>query len=61
MFDDTFLHDAANESDQVRVVLFLDIRRKMPFYLQLLNLIVLGIAYRDPSIKNIQKYARIRR
>ena len=24
LFDDTFLHDAANETDQVRVVLFLD-------------------------------------
>ncbi len=28
LFDDTFLHDAANESDQVRVVLFLDVARK---------------------------------
>ncbi|HEY8253093.1 MAG TPA: aspartyl/asparaginyl beta-hydroxylase domain-containing protein, partial [Rhizomicrobium sp.] len=37
LFDDTFLHDAANESDQVRVVLFLDLARRMPWPLALLN------------------------
>ena len=30
MFDDTFVHEVANNSDQDRLVLFLDIERKNP-------------------------------
>ena len=30
IFDDNYLHDAANESDEVRVVLWLDMRRPCP-------------------------------
>ena len=30
LFDDTFLHDAKNESDEVRVVLYLELLRRMP-------------------------------
>ena len=29
VFDDTYMHEAFNDSDRVRVVLFLDVRRKM--------------------------------
>jgi aspartyl/asparaginyl beta-hydroxylase (cupin superfamily) len=29
LFDDTFLHDAANDSDEVRIVLWLDVVRRM--------------------------------
>lgn len=36
-FDDTFPHYAANESDQRRVVLFIDILRKYPFPFNHLN------------------------
>ena len=55
VFDDNYLHDAANESDQIRVVLWLDMRRPMPFYLQPLNRLVLFIAHRDKSIRKIQR------
>jgi ornithine lipid ester-linked acyl 2-hydroxylase len=59
LFDDTFLHEAANESDEVRVVLFLDVARKMPWYLSLLNRLFLEIAHMDASIRQIRTNARI--
>ncbi|HXX67838.1 MAG TPA: aspartyl/asparaginyl beta-hydroxylase domain-containing protein [Polyangiaceae bacterium] len=59
MFDDTFLHDANNGSDEVRVVLWLDIRRKMPAYLNALNTTLLEIAHRAPSIAAVRKNAVI--
>ena len=59
IFDDTFLHDASNESDEVRVVMWLDIRRKLPFYLQLFNIFCLWIAHRDKSVRKIRDHARI--
>ncbi|MEO8300749.1 MAG: aspartyl/asparaginyl beta-hydroxylase domain-containing protein [Rhizomicrobium sp.] len=60
LFDDTFLHDAANETDQVRVVLFLDVARKMPWGLSLLNRLFLWIAHQDKSVREIRANARIR-
>ena len=60
LFDDTFLHDAANESDQVRVVLFLDLARKMPWPLALLNQLFLWIAHQDKSVREIRANAKIK-
>ena len=60
LFDDTFLHDAANETDQVRVVLFLDVARKMPWPLSLLNRLFLWIAHKDKSVREIRRNATIR-
>ena len=59
MFDDTFLHDAANESGEVRVVLFLDVARKMPWHLSLANKLFLAIAHMDASVKRIRVNARM--
>ncbi len=59
MFDDTFLHDAANESGEVRVVLFLDIARKMPWHLSLANRLFLAIAHMDASVRRIRVNARM--
>jgi beta-hydroxylase len=59
MFDDTFLHDAANESGEVRVVLFLDVARKMPWHLSLANRLFLNIAHMDASVKRIRVNARV--
>jgi beta-hydroxylase len=60
LFDDTFLHDAANDTDQVRVVLFLDVARKMPWGLSLLNRLFLWIAHRDKSVREIRTNAKIK-
>ena len=60
MFDDTFLHDAANESDQVRVVLFLDVARRMPWPLALLNKLFLWIAHQTESVRQVRTTAAIK-
>jgi hypothetical protein len=60
MFDDTFLHDAKNGSDQVRVILWLDLRRKMPPYLSALNTTLLEIAHRTPSVAAVRKNAVVK-
>jgi len=60
LFDDTFLHDAANETDQVRVVLFLDVARKMPPTLSLLNRMFLRIAHRNKAVREIRANAVIK-
>jgi aspartyl/asparaginyl beta-hydroxylase (cupin superfamily) len=60
MFDDTFLHDAKNGSDQVRVILWLDLRRKMPAYLSAINAMLLEIAHRAPSVAAVRKNAVVR-
>jgi beta-hydroxylase len=57
MFDDTFLHDAENGSDQVRVVLWLDLRRKIPGPIGILNTAILEIAHRMPAIAAVRKNA----
>ena len=60
LFDDTFLHDAANQTDSVRVVLFLDVARKMPLGLSLLNRLFLWIAHKDKSVREIRNNAKIK-
>ena len=59
LFDDTFLHEAANESDQVRVVLFLDVARKMPWPLRLLNRLFLEIAHQTDAVKQVRENAKV--
>jgi beta-hydroxylase len=57
MFDDTNLHDAANESDEVRVVLWLDVARKMPRPLDLYNRALLKAVYYEPSVRKFRENA----
>lgn len=59
LFDDTNLHDAYNGSDRARVILWLDVRRKMPAWLQAINTACLEVAHREPSIARIRRKARI--
>jgi aspartyl/asparaginyl beta-hydroxylase (cupin superfamily) len=51
LFDDTFLHDAHNDSDEVGVVLWLDVARRLPWHLHLFNKLVLFIAHQEESVK----------
>jgi ornithine lipid ester-linked acyl 2-hydroxylase len=60
LFDDTFLHDAANENDQVRVVLFLDVARKMVWPLAFLNRFFLWLALKDKSVREIRTNAKVK-
>ncbi len=59
VFDDTHLHDARNDSDQVRVVLWLDLRKKLPWYVQWVNIAFLWIAHKDKSVQKIRDNARL--
>ena len=57
MFDDTNLHDAANESDEVRVVLWLDVARKLPRTLDVYNRALLKAVYYEPSVRRFRENA----
>jgi ornithine lipid ester-linked acyl 2-hydroxylase len=59
LFDDTFLHDAANDSDEVRIVLWLDVVRRMPRAFDLVNRAALWIAFRDSSVTQVRRNAVI--
>ena len=61
LFNDNYTHDASNESDQIRVVLFLDIERKLPFLISLFNKLILNIAYSRKEVKDIAKNAVLKR
>jgi aspartyl/asparaginyl beta-hydroxylase (cupin superfamily) len=61
MFDDTFLHDAHNNSDAVRVVLWLDVARELPWHLHLFNMLVLLIAHKEKSVKEVRRRATLDR
>ena len=55
----TDLHDAANESDEVRVVLWLDMLKPHPWYLQIFNRLFLWIVHRDKSVEKIRRNALV--
>jgi ornithine lipid ester-linked acyl 2-hydroxylase len=62
MFDDTYLHDAHNGSDEVRVVLFVDVLRKLPPLLAAFNRLALAAAYRfEPALRRMARTAVVRR
>ena len=51
VFDDTFEHEAWNDSDEIRVVLFVDFIRKLPWYLAAPNRACIGAIRRSPFIQ----------
>ncbi|WP_299484721.1 aspartyl/asparaginyl beta-hydroxylase domain-containing protein [Acaryochloris sp. IP29b_bin.137] len=54
VFDDTYLHEAWNETDQIRVVLFLDIVRPLRFPLSWLNQVLIQLIAWSPYIRDAQ-------
>lgn len=60
VFDDTLLHDAANESDSPRAVLFLDLIRPLPWYLHVPNVLFVRLARLDPALRRIHRDAILR-
>jgi beta-hydroxylase len=53
IFDDKFLHYAENNTDQTRIVLFLDILKPLPWAIQLYNRIILYLIETSPFIKRM--------
>ena len=60
IFDDTNLHDASNGSDEVRVVLWLDVVRKLPRPLAFYNRALLTALYLEPSIQRFRENAVVK-
>jgi aspartyl/asparaginyl beta-hydroxylase (cupin superfamily) len=57
VFDDTFEHEAWNDSDEIRVVLVVDVIRKLPWYLAAPNRAFIGAIRRAPFTKRgLAKY-----
>jgi ornithine lipid ester-linked acyl 2-hydroxylase len=61
IFDDTYLHDACNGANEVRVVLFVDVLRKLPPWLAAFNRLALAAAYRfEPALRTMAKTAALK-
>jgi aspartyl/asparaginyl beta-hydroxylase (cupin superfamily) len=58
VFDDTYLHEARNESDQPRVVLYLDLLKPLPWFLRYPNKLFVWLAHFDPSLRAIRRGAQ---
>jgi aspartyl/asparaginyl beta-hydroxylase (cupin superfamily) len=58
VFDDSYEHEAWNNSDQVRVVLFADFVRPLRFPANVINRILLAFALRSPFIRDARKNQR---
>ncbi len=60
LFDDTYLHDASNESDEARAVLYLDLRKPLPWYLHYPNVLFIWLVQFDSSVREIRTGAIMR-
>jgi beta-hydroxylase len=62
IFDDAYEHEAWNETDAVRVVLFVDFARPLRFPASLLNRLLLGLAVFTPFVReggdNLRRWER---
>lgn len=59
-FDETFEHEVKNDSEEIRVVLYLDLYRKLPFPLNLYNKLIFNLLRRSPYIQTIiREYNKI--
>ena len=62
IFDDTFVHDAWNNADKERVILYVDFIRPMPKYLtsisKLLTLLIQKSPYTKNALTNLQKHSQ---
>lgn len=54
-FDDTFPHEVWNDTDSMRVVLFMDILRPLPVPVALLNDLIIKIIAASPFIRDAKK------
>lgn len=55
VFDDSFVHSAGNDTDEIRVVLFVDFVRTLPFPVSLLNDLVIGLISRSPYVREAKQ------
>lgn len=53
IFDDTFLHEVSNETEEIRVVLFIDFKRQYPFPINFLNNMLIFLIRKSPFVSNM--------
>ena len=58
VFDDSYNHEAWNDSDGDRVVLFLDVVRPCRFPFNLLNNLIIGVIARSPFVRDLERNQR---
>lgn len=62
VFDDVYEHDAWNDSDEIRVVLFVDFERPLPTRWAAVNRALIGVVQRSPlvqdGIRNYEEWTR---
>jgi aspartyl/asparaginyl beta-hydroxylase (cupin superfamily) len=56
-FDDTYPHEVWNDTNEERVVLFVDFARPLPFPVSVLNEAVIGLLSRSSSVQDIVENA----
>ena len=55
LFDDTFEHEVFNDTNGLRVVLFMDVLRPLPYFVGLLNRIIIKAIAASPFIRDAKK------
>ena len=55
IFDDTFIHEAWNNSDEKRIVLFVDFKRGYVFPINVLNNLMVALIGMSPFVSNVLK------
>jgi beta-hydroxylase len=55
MFDDTYEHEVWNDTDETRVVLFLDITRPMKFPFNIVNSTIIALVGWSPMVRKMRK------
>lgn len=53
VFDDSYLHEAWNNTEEIRVVLFVDFVRPLPFPVSAVNKGIIWLISRSPYIQNV--------
>ncbi len=60
VFDDTYEHEVWNQTDEERVVLFVDFTRPLPYPISVLNEMVIQLFSRSPLIQHIVENVQAR-
>lgn len=55
IFDDTYIHEAWNNSDEIRVVLFIDFKRNFIFPVNVFNNFMIALIRWSPFVSNVRK------
>ena len=55
LFDDTYEHEVWNDTDGLRVVLFMDVLRPLPFFVGLLNRTIIKAIAASPFVRDAKK------